>query len=370
MIDRIRWQFRFNAKENLAQTVLLAYLGCAVCGIAFIFTAIKIAVSYTAFNKNAAQLNLEEIDPLFTNLIIFALLFILTSVAAAVLHVRAIRFSEATGIGRSGFKIGLTQEILLLRERFFSALRKIVFLGKSHSSSFELAIELLVLLAKSDGRMSKAEARFVDDYVSRLFRNNTAKKVEILKAMRSEIKRKPSVVAADYCKLSRNSLGMREHLFSMLLAVANLDGPPNENEKNFLEEVARALKLRPEDLKRAHAQMAFEKLRSEVRNNQPEFETFENEAFEQNHQSRAKEDLRPQDPLYLAYEILECSPQDSIKKIKSAYRKLALRHHPDRLKAQGLSSEMLSQASARFRSINEAYSLIFENRKREKNETS
>lgn len=50
------------------------------------------------------------------------------------------------------------------------------------------------------------------------------------------------------------------------------------------------------------------------------------------------------------YELLEVSPDASDEDIKRAYRRLALKHHPDRK-----NSQERRLAELRFRAINEAY---------------
>jgi len=59
------------------------------------------------------------------------------------------------------------------------------------------------------------------------------------------------------------------------------------------------------------------------------------------------------------YQILQVSPQASPKEIKGAYRRLALRFHPDRNRDN-------PEASVRMREINEAYAVLSDPRKRQR----
>jgi DnaJ like chaperone protein len=48
--------------------------------------------------------------------------------------------------------------------------------------------------------------------------------------------------------------------------------------------------------------------------------------------------------------------------LKKAYRKLMAQHHPDKLIAQGLPTEMVSAATRRVQEIQEAYECIKKSR--------
>ena len=63
-----------------------------------------------------------------------------------------------------------------------------------------------------------------------------------------------------------------------------------------------------------------------------------------------------------AYKALGIDSGASDKEIKTAYRRLMNRHHPDKLVAKGLPESMLEVAKERTREINAAYDLIKERR--------
>ncbi|GAC1452906.1 MAG: co-chaperone DjlA [Steroidobacteraceae bacterium] len=62
--------------------------------------------------------------------------------------------------------------------------------------------------------------------------------------------------------------------------------------------------------------------------------------------------------LSAAYQVLETPPGASDEEIVKAYRRQLSRHHPDKLKANGLPESMLSHAKQRTQQIIEAYELI------------
>ena len=63
-----------------------------------------------------------------------------------------------------------------------------------------------------------------------------------------------------------------------------------------------------------------------------------------------------------AYKVLEAAPGDSDQDIVKAYRRQLSRHHPDKLKANGLPESMIEHAKQRTQQIIEAYELIRERR--------
>ncbi len=63
-----------------------------------------------------------------------------------------------------------------------------------------------------------------------------------------------------------------------------------------------------------------------------------------------------------AYGTLEVEPQVTDAELVKAYRRLMSRHHPDKLKANGLPDSMLEHAKQRTQQIREAYELLRERR--------
>ncbi len=63
-----------------------------------------------------------------------------------------------------------------------------------------------------------------------------------------------------------------------------------------------------------------------------------------------------------AYKVLEAGPGDSDQDVVKAYRRQLSRHHPDKLKANGLPESMIEHAKQRTQQIIEAYELIRERR--------
>ena len=63
-----------------------------------------------------------------------------------------------------------------------------------------------------------------------------------------------------------------------------------------------------------------------------------------------------------AYRVLEIAPETDDAEVIKAYRRQMSRHHPDKLKANGLPESMLEHAKQRTQQVREAYELLREHR--------
>lgn len=61
-----------------------------------------------------------------------------------------------------------------------------------------------------------------------------------------------------------------------------------------------------------------------------------------------------------AYQVLEISPEATDEEVKAAYRRMALKHHPDRVATLG--DDVRRGAEKKFQEINEAKERIFKAR--------
>ena len=61
-----------------------------------------------------------------------------------------------------------------------------------------------------------------------------------------------------------------------------------------------------------------------------------------------------------AYKVLELTPDATDEEVKKAYRKLALKHHPD--KVATLGDDVKKAAEEKFQQINNAKEMIFKAR--------
>jgi len=90
---------------------------------------------------------------------------------------------------------------------------------------------------------------------------------------------------------------------------------------------------------------------------------YTNSANKKNHANTAGYQQNSQSSaLSAAYNLLGVSPNDNLKTIKSAYRRLISKYHPDKLMARGLPLEMMNIAKEKTQQLTVAYDLIMRSR--------
>ena len=185
-------------------------------------------------------------------------------------------------------------------------------------------MSLLVLVAavmKADGKVLKSELDFVKQFFVRSFGASSAQ--EAIKMLRDLLNQ--NIPVADVCHQIQKNMdySSRLQLLHFLFGIAQADGQVDASELSMIEMIARNMGLSTKDL---------ESIKS---------------MFVQNTKA--------------AYKILEISEDASDEEIKKAYRKMAMKYHPD--KVSYLGEDFQNAAKEKFQKVNEA----FENIKKERN---
>ena len=180
-------------------------------------------------------------------------------------------------------------------------------------------ISLLVLssaVIRADGRFLQSETEYVKGFVRRNFGD-----AAVSDAMRilDELNRKEINIYQVGAQIAANmNYSQRLQLFHYLVELANADGEVCKQEKSVLEAIASALGINSGDAASVIA-MFYKDTDS-------------------------------------AYAVLEISPSASDEEIKSAYRRMAMKNHPD--KVASLGPDVQKAAEEKFRKIQEAYERI------------
>lgn len=189
--------------------------------------------------------------------------------------------------------------------------------GRTTTGAF--AMSLLVLIAavmKADGKVVRSELVFVKQYLVRAFGEESA--VEALGMLKDILKQ--DIPLDDVSNQIRQNMNYssRLELLHLLYGVSNADGRVNINELAVIERIGIKMGVSVKD--RESVKYMFI----------PRTDS--------------------------AYKILEISPEASNEELKKAYRKMAMKYHPD--KVSHLGADFQKVANEKFKKVNEAYNNI------------
>lgn len=183
----------------------------------------------------------------------------------------------------------------------------------------DFALSLLVLVAammKADGKVLKSELDYVKNYFVRSFGEGSAS--EAIMMLRDILKQDINVREVSIQMKNRMDYASRLQLLHFLFGISLADGKVHEHEIGLIRLIAQYLGISARDL-----------------------ESIKNMFIPDTD---------------AAYKILEINPDASDEEVKKAYRKMALKYHPD--KVAYLGEEFKKTADEKFKKVNEAYEKI------------
>jgi DnaJ like chaperone protein len=180
-------------------------------------------------------------------------------------------------------------------------------------------VSLLVLIAavmKADGKVVKSELDYVKQFFIRQFGNDSAAEATVM--LRDLLKK--DIPVGDVCQqISRNmDYSSRLQLLHLLFGVSMADDTPNQSEINLIEKISGNLGISASD-----------------------FISIKNMFVPETDSS---------------YKILEIERTATAEEVKKAYRKMAMKYHPD--KVSHLGEDYKKAADEKFKKVNEAYEKI------------
>lgn len=180
---------------------------------------------------------------------------------------------------------------------------------------------LMVLAAavmKADGRPKKEELAIVKNFLVEQFGSVQAQ--EALYILRDLLKK--NIPVEPVCQQIRANMNYSQRLalLHFLHGVAHADQEFHDTEKHLLEQIAMDLGIRLEDRRSIAAMFA------------------------------------PRKNILSDYRILEVEPNATDDEIRKAFRRMSMKHHPD--KVAHLGSEIQKNATEKFQSISAAYERI------------
>ncbi len=208
-------------------------------------------------------------------------------------------------------------------------------------------MSLLVLSAavmKADKRVMRSELDYVKDFLRRNFGESAVREGT---ALLKELLQKDIEVEQVALQIGRNMpVSQRLQLFHYLCGIAQSDGHMDESEQVILRRIALAMGLAAADVESILAMFSAGAYGG---------------GYRQGGQG-APGGSRPnaQAALEQAYRILEVSPQATDDEVKKAYRRMAMKYHPD--KVSTLGEDVRKGAEEKFKALSEAYDLIKKSR--------
>lgn len=192
-------------------------------------------------------------------------------------------------------------------------------IGAEETAQGDFSISLLVLCAavmKADGRVVKGELEFVKTFLVKSFGEAHAKERVLL--LRELLQQDFSL--ADVCLQIKQYMphASRLQLLHFLYGVANADETIDARELQVIEQIAHYLGISHADAASLKA-MYYKDIDS-------------------------------------AYKILEIEPAATEEEIKKAYRKMAVKYHPD--KVSQLGEDVQKAAKEKFQKLQEAYEQV------------
>jgi len=168
----------------------------------------------------------------------------------------------------------------------------------------------------------------------------------------------------------------REFIYSLLWDVACADGVLHKSEKCILELLPNLLGLLPDSYDIYYRRYIVNeksaidsKVEEQRESAQQEAKNRYRRDQENTRRHTSDEDWRQRErtkerkifsPLGVdaAYSLLGCSPCATNEELKIAYRKIAMRWHPDRLRTEGVPEELINEANDQMARINTAWAII------------
>jgi len=190
---------------------------------------------------------------------------------------------------------------------------------RGRTTTGDFAMSLLVLMAavmKADGSVKRSELDFVKSYLVRSFGEESAK--EALVMLRNILQQ--NIPLQDVCQQIQVNMNYssRLQLLHLLYSISAADGRVNENEIRVIDTIASYMGVSSKD-KDSVKYMFVPKTDG-------------------------------------SYKILEIAPSATNEEVKLAYRRMAMKYHPD--KVSHLGEDFQKFANEKFKKVNEAYEKI------------
>ena len=228
----------------------------------------------------------------------------------------------------------------------------------SQDDFIDVLMQLTAAVMQADNKMLKSELDYVKIY---LVQNIGATKTQdaILK-LRDYLKQ--SINIQDVCNNIKSSSNIQERILILqfLFGLAQADGHIDETEIDVIRNIAYGIGIPSSTFEALKSMFVGYSYQGSYTSgygsgyNSGYGSGYGYNSGSSNYSSRSYHNLNDD------YKILEVSPDATDEEVKKAYRKAAIKHHPD--KVNHLGEEVRKAAEEKFAKVNEAYERIKKSR--------
>jgi DnaJ like chaperone protein len=200
--------------------------------------------------------------------------------------------------------------------------RPVGYSGRTTTGGYVMSLLVLVAaVMKADGKILKSELDYVKKFLVQNFGEASA--TEATRMLRDLLQQ--TIPVNDVCRQIQQNMNYsaRLQLLHFLYGIAQADGHVDASEQQLILNIGRQMGINGNDLESIQAMFV--------------------------HNTNGD------------YKILEVDPKASEEEIKKAYRRMAMKYHPD--KVSHLGEDFQKAANEKFQKVNEAYENIKKERK-------
>lgn len=215
----------------------------------------------------------------------------------------------------------------------------------------DVDVALLVLIAsvmKSDGEVRRSELDYVKQFLHKNY--GEVKGKNLLAMLRDLVKPETYIDLDAVCmQIKQNTdYTTRYHMVDFLFGLAVADGSFTQAENTTLRVIANRLGINSGD----YVSIFTRHVSSRYSNGGSQYGSYGYSEGSRSYSGSSSSRTYQRDP----YKVLGLESTATDEEVKKAYRRLAMKYHPDKVESMG--EEVKKNAEAQFREINEAYEQI------------